>query len=1468
MIWLLAVLVILPIIVSGLLLIPGVQTQVVRLVTNRLSADFNAEISIERVHLSPFSGIHLGGFLLKDQQNDTLFFADKIRAGVESFSLKQKHLYLGKLLVQDPVIHIAQYGDRMNYAFLLDSLGKASPDSVKWRYSVKGLLVAGGRVALQHSILENPGSVKEKLDFYDLQMDLARTSPVDSSLALRINRFSVREDIGLAIKDLSARLLFDKQRIIVDNLLFRTEDSFFNLGRVEVPVNQMDDVPNSYEFKADILEIALAAQDVRKVFPGFPELRYPVRLSGSLFGSLDNLKGRKVTCLFGEQSLLVTSFDISGLSNFNETFVFLDVENLQTNIPDLEDVIAGGSHQGPVLPLSFRELGNIRYEGNFTGFINDLVAYGTFNTNLGSINTDLGLKIIPGENLIYAGLLSTSGFNLGRLLNLEPQLGKLSLEIEVSGNRKSPVDYFVFLDGDVNSMEFNDYLYSNIELQGLLTHQKFDGSVQIDDPNGQLDFNGKVDMSGEIPHFNFSALLANVQLDRLKLMPSLKDGVLSLSVETNFEGDNVDDLVGEIKLSEGLLFTPEASVDLDSLTIRASRINEGKRLVLKSNFAEGELVGYYNFAHFNKTMENYLGCFLPSFIQPYEEGKIARKNDFRFDFRLREVNKLMAVLLPGVVVSDEGRIQGRFNSDQAILDLNGNLDYFSINNLALNEPEVKLVSRNNRQVALTFRAGNLTSGKLLNLPNFSIHQIAGNDSLKTNIFWNNWDELTYSGSLYSTTLFSRDHQDSLQTTIHLDPSSLIVSDMRWNIGEASVQLFSKGLEVNGFKIENEDQYVTIDGLLHREQEDGLRMVFYELDLSRFLNNKSEKLSFSGTINGNLMLRDYYRDPLLSSNLEIDDFVFNDARLGTFRINSLWNKELEALSVTTLLSDNGSNQLRGYGLFQPKKQHLDFQFDVDSLNVGFLNPFLDKVLQGLDGTASGKMYFKGPLSQPFLTGRVKLNQGSFNVDLLKTSYTLSDSVIFYPNEMRFKDMTLTDRNGRSGKFKGSIYHENFSGMLYNLRVDANNMLLLNTKLQDNPYYYGTVYGTGFLAITGNTSNINIAINGRTQPNTQFFIPMQNNEEAAESNFIRFSSPDRYLVSSDEKSEYTVDLSGVKMDMDIEVTPDALVQIIFDARLGDILESTGSGNVQIRLDRQGNIRFFGDYTIEEGEYLFSLQNLINKRFSINQGGTVKWQGDPYNALIDITAVYKLRASLSDLIGNVSNGSYEAGDLQRRVPVHCNLMLSDMLQQPNIKFGIEAPTLDESREALLLEYISSEEELNRQVLSLLLLNRFYTPEYMRAADNSTTRNENTALVTTSEMLSSQVSRWFSTISSDVDVGVSYHPGDNITSEEFELALSTQVFNNRVTINGNVGYGKYQTNTSKMVGDFDVDVKLNRTGTLRARAYTRSNEDLIYETSPTTQGIGLSFKEEFNNFKELLRKYRNILFGKKEKEVKVEQE
>lgn len=1453
-----------PVLVSTVLLIPAVQTGLVRIITNRLSTDLNAEISIQKVRIAPFSGIHLSGFLMKDQLKDTLFYAENVRAGVDMFSLRKKHLYMGRVRFQSPVIHLEQHEEEMNFSFLMDALIANRKDSAEWKYSIRNLVIRDGQVSFSHSILENPNAIKNRLYFTGLELDVRRMSDVNDSLVFEVADFAVREEIGLAIEAFRTTGFVYKDRIVIRDLLFRTAASSFDFAEIELPLVREDTSGYEIPFRGLAREIVIAPDEVRMLFSGFPHIEDDLRMSGLIFGSLENLKGRQITGSFGQDTRIVTSFDINGLSNFNEAFLYLDIESFQTSVTDLELLFEG---EAPALPPSFKELGLIRYKGNVTGFINDLVAFGAFTTNLGVINTDIGLKLMPNRELIYSGLIRTSRFHLGRLLNLAPAMRRISLDMEISGNRRSGEDYFLFMDGNIASLDFNDYLYSNIAVQGLMRHQMFDGSVRINDPNGRLDFIGKVDMSGVVPHFNFSAAVANAQLDRLKLLPDMEDGVLSVVIETNFEGDNLDDLVGEIVLLDGLLSTRNASIDFDSVSVRAHRIATGKQLVLESAFARGTVTGNYSFRNIRQSMFMFLDNYLPSLAHKKYRAGNRIVNDFEFDVELIKIRELMSVFVKELDVSDKGHLKGHFSNRPASFELDAGLDFLNYKSFSSSGFEVKASSRGAQDAGIVMRAERVAYGKFLDLMNFSIHQKAGNDTLVTNVFWNNWDEVSYSGALYSTTGFKIDQDGNRHTSVRMHPSAIIVADTIWNLYESQATFYARGMSVRDFRIEHLGQFVTLNGFLHKDVDDGLKVVFNRLNLKQFLKgNESGSLSFAGEVDGELTLRDYYREPLLTSNLTVADLYFNGVNYGALRLNSNWNRELEALTVSTLLSKDGTESLRGFGLFHPGDQFLDFQFNVDSLEVGFLNPFLNKVVQNVKGTASGRMFFKGPISKPYLTGRVRLNDGGFNVDMLQTGYSLADSVIFYPNEIRFKEMLVTDRHGRSGRFRGSIYHAgNFSEMIYNLRLDANNMFMLNTRMRDNPYYYGTVYGTGFMQITGNTDNINIAINGRTRPNTMFYIPMQSREVASESDFIRFVSKGQQKPESGVmpvSQEYAIDLSGVRLDMDIEVTPDAQVQIIFDERIGDILRSTGAGNIQIRMDRQGNLRFFGDYTISDGDYLFSLQNLINKRFTLNQGGTVKWTGDPYNADIDITAVYRLKASLSELIGPMSSSGERSSDLQRRIQIHCNLMLSDRLQQPVIRFGLEMPTLDESRESLILDMISSEDELNRQVLSLLILNRFYTPDHLRMSESSASRHDNTALLTTTEMLSSQISRWFSSISNDVDVGFAYRPADNITSEELELAISTQVFNNRVSINGNVGYGKYYTNTSKLVGDFDMDIKLNRSGTIRARAYTRSNEDLIYETSPTTQGIGLSFKEEFDEFRELMRKYWRIISGRKDGE------
>ncbi|PWD98502.1 translocation/assembly module TamB [Marinilabilia rubra] len=1448
-------------------MLPGIQTHIVHKLTERLSKDFNTEISIGRVQALPFSGIDIKEFLVRDLNNDTLLFSPTVHSEIDYFSFFKRHFYIGRVTMENPKVKLLEYEDGMNFSFLIDSIGNNKSDTSKWHYSVRGFEIKNGQLILKNSILKNSSFKRDSLAFSELNLSISRTSGVNDSLDFHVNQLSLKEQSGLTIKSAGTKGKIRREKISINDFFIRTDASEISINQLDIPVNPREKGNDpERRFKASIEQILIAPREAALLFHNIPKLDKPLGLSGDISGSLKNLKGRDILISLGRYTRMRTSFDLTDLSDFKEMFIFMKVEKLQTTATDIQRILGENNENGAPLPDAIKKLGIIHYSGNLTGFTSDLVAFGDFNTELGILKTDLGMKYSERNGFSFSGTLNTQNFQLGEAFPEENNTGHLTMNVQVKGQWKTETNYSAHLDGKIRELEWKKHLYQDIDLNGLFTHQKFDGSVDIKDPYGTLRFDGEVDASGKKPVFKFTADLENIMPDRLNLIPKLKDGVITMSLGANFEGSNLDNLSGDIGIHDGLIFTPQTSLTIDTLSLKAFEEGDAKKIILNSDFIEGEIKGQYNFNKFRQSFLDMVAHFLPS-LAHQRPGKKLPVNQFNFNFSFKGFDRALKIIYPDLRMAYNGHLKGQIDSEKQIVDIKAEFDSISYKNISARDIEFHANTKSGSDMNIIARAGKIDRANTMSLYNFSVHQKAGRDTLNMNVFWNNWGSVTNSGALYTSTAFRREKGDKFYSSTHLLPSTVILQDSIWEISEAKALFTPSSFSIQGLEISNKQQRLAVNGFLHRESMDGIRLEMDNIDLAQFFGKESEsRHQIGGIADGSIELKDYYRTPLWSANFSVDQFSFDGDTAGFFTLGSRWDTKKEALAVNTSLMDGNHKPLEGNGYIDPLQNNVDLELNLDSFNISFLDTFIGHILQDFDASTSGKLYITGSLDQPHLTGKVNVDQGRFDVDLLQTSYEITDSVWFYPYEIRFKDLTIKDRHNKTGTFRGSIFHEGFANMVYNLQLDVKEMLVLDTRQKDNPFYYGTVYGNGEMGITGVAKNVELNISGETLNSTRFFIPMEDTEEAVQSNFIRFTSKDtgNPLFNSNEAekdNEYKVDLSGLELNMEIDVTPQAKIEIIFDSALGDLLSATGGGNIQIQIDRQGNISFFGDYIIDRGEYLFSLQNLVNKKFDINKGGTVSWQGDPYKARIDLTAVYKLKASLADLVGPMAEYNSMGGqnDIQRRIPINCNLMLNGPLEKPGIRFGIEAPTLTESRESYMLDFISSEDEMNRQVLSLLVLNRFYTPDYLRMGGDQGMQTNNAALVTTTEMLSNQLSRWLSNISSDVDVGVSYRPEDNISSEEIEVALSTQMFNNRVTINGNVGYGKYQTNTSKMVGDFDMDVKLNPSGTIRAKAYTRSNDDIIYETSPTTQGIGISFKEEFDKITDLFKKYWMAITGKK---------
>jgi hypothetical protein len=413
--------------------------------------------------------------------------------------------------------------------------------------------------------------------------------------------------------------------------------------------------------------------------------------------------------------------------------------------------------------------------------------------------------------------------------------------------------------------------------------------------------------------------------------------------------------------------------------------------------------------------------------------------------------------------------------------------------------------------------------------------------------------------------------------------------------------------------------------------------------------------------------------------------------------------------------------------------------------------------------------------------------------------------------------------------------------------------MNTTLKYNEQFYGDVFANCKLKVQGKGLKVGLSGSLTTLPGTNVNISMEYENAIEQYDFLEFINSQE--VTDKDMFFYDPPKTDFTISFNIEVTPDAKTQLVYNSQIGDVIKAEGEGILLFEMNKYGDISLAGDYTVVKGDYLFTLQSILNKRFTIAPGGTIVWSGDPYNAIIDLSAIYSLKTSLSDL-------QPDANYLYQRIPVECIIVLTDELINPTINFKINFPEQNEGEKNKLEQFFNTEEEINKQILSLIVMGKFYTPEYMRGQYES--QNPNMIGSTASELFSNQLSNWLSQISSNVDVGFKYRPGNSITNDELELALSTQILNDRVILNGNIGnnVNPESNNSSQIVGDFDIRVKLTPNGKIQLKAYNHSNNDLIYETAPYTQGVGFSFKEEYNSLEDLIHKIGSI-FKKKENEA-----
>ncbi len=1138
----------------------------------------------------------------------------------------------------------------------------------------------------------------------------------------------------------------------------------------------------------------------------------------------------------------------------NEPFLFVDFNTLRTDFRDLSQIrLPGGAKVNYLsFPANLLELGNFTYVGNFTGFLTDFVAYGTLNSNMGLIKTDISFVPVDNNNIHYKGRLETAGFQLGELLKSK-HLGDISFNGMVDGlynqRRKTINGDF---NGEVTSIMANNYTYSNIRLNGNLNNKKFEGSVKVDDPNLKLNFSGLLNLDDKIPAFDFILNLDKADLVALHLDTLQEAGNLEFEMAANFSGSNLDNLEGLIQVFNGRYTNQNNTLDFENLTVNTHLDDKISQINLTSDYFDLSVVGTYHFKSLIESFRIVLARYLPALGIPLPAGN--NTNQFAFDFYARNLDEVAAVFLPDLKVTTPFSLSGRIDSKNATLEMESKIpeviyDQFAVRNISVKVSPL----RENLTSKIRFEELHMRNG--LSLYNLALNMDASNDRIGSRITWNNMDNLSYSGEISSDVIFSAaDSTRKLMVDIGLKPSRIIIADTLWHLSPASFRIDGRTIAINGFSFSNKEQEISANGVISPDVSEVMSMTFRNLNLAHLENYLRNSLGIKGMINGTVAISDFYDSRRLDSDLQLTGFEFRDQPIGDVSLGSKWDRSTRLINGELSIVRNGRVQTLATGFFNPLNQEIDFTFDFNNQSIIILGTVIREAMSNFHGDGTGRVRVYGTPKKILMDGAVYCMNAGLTIDFTQVTYNFSDSVRFAGDRIIFRNIEVKDFLGNKGTFNGTIRHDTFRNMDYNLGLTSPKILALNTTMKDNNQFYGKALMRGNMALTGHDTDVKLSGSATSLPETSVTIVLGDDAEVARYDFVRFITAGKdtvakpVFVSREEEG-------GIVIDLLIHATPDARVQMVYNTQISDMIRAQGEGTLRFEMDKPGNIFLSGNFVLEEGDYLFTLQNVINKRFTVEPGGSITWSGDPMNAVIDLNAIYSLRASLYELMMATNENITSS----TRIPVECRIILTGDLVNPDINFNILFPDIEAGLREQLQQYFSTQEDLNRQMLSLLVLGKFYTPEYVRGSYETNTSGliGNTA----SDLFSNELSNWLSQINQDVDIGFNYRPGNQVTDDEIELALSTQIFNDRVSINGNIGNNTNPRtlNNSELVGDFEINVKLTPNGKLQLKAYNKSNNNLIYETAPYTQGLGISYKENYNVVGELWKNFKT-LFGKKE--------
>jgi hypothetical protein len=1072
-------------------------------------------------------------------------------------------------------------------------------------------------------------------------------------------------------------------------------------------------------------------------------------------------------------------------------------------------------------------------------------------TELGALFVDLNLDQIESlDNALYVGQVQFTDFDMGRFIK-EPKMGLISSNLNVEGRGFNKETINSNIKGKFDSFTFQNYIYSDLEVSGVVKNKIFNGQLNITDPNLEFSFEGLVDFSENENIYDFSATIPHANLNALNFVKRDRISVLNGQVIMDMRGTSIDDVYGTIKFKNTLYQNQNDSYNFKDFEITSSFDANSERTIRVNSpeIVQGNLKGKFAIKEVPNLLRNAFGDIYTKY-KPYQ---VNDSQYFNFNFKI--YNKIVEIFSSQLKLGSNTFTKGRVESDPKNFKLTFRSPNIKLEDFFARQIEVQLI--NDNPLFNSYIEVDSLATPFYNASKFSLINVTLNDTLYVKSEFNGGKN---SSDKFDLNLFYT-IDDADKSVVGIKKSYANFKNTPWLINGAQDKqnkiVFDRAFEeviFDNINMSYENEEVLLNAAIQGTQNKNITVEFKNVDLAK-VTPEIKNLKLGGNLNGQLNISQLESVYLPKSNLTIDNLALNDFNLGSFKAAIKGNQSLTNYDVNIALKEGDVESLSVVGLLDVSGENSELNLDInfDDLILNPLNPFGTDVITNIRGDISGFANVSGRLEKPQIEGRLTLNNGGLAIPYLNVDYEFVNNSTIKLREQSFifEQALMVDTDYQSQVLlDGSISHNNFSNWSLDLNFESDRLLVLNTDEQDESIYYGTAYVDGSIDITGPTDQLFIEANVSTSEGTVFKIPLNDNEILAENSYIHFLSPkEKSIQNSGQPLLEQDDIKGLEMAFNMDVNDNAEIEIVLDKNTGSSILGRGNGSMLAQINTKGKFQMFGDFIVLSGIYNFSFGRIIQKKFKVVKDGTLGWDGNPLSADINIKALYDgISVNPSTLLDNPINQS---------IPAEVEIHLTGQLEQPNLDFDVRFPSVNSTLNSELSDRLRDKDRRQFQALSLLATGAFRSELTLGSQD---------AFGIVSDGVTNILNELFADDDNKVKLGIDVDLGE--TTPEYEsdsrvgVTVSTKLSEN-VLINGKVGVPVGGVSETTVAGDFEVEVLLNEDRTLSLKFFNRENSIQNFgEQIGYTQGVGLSYNIEFDNLKELFEE----LFKNKNKITKTE--